>query len=335
MRLLDRLGEALRILQIRMRRLPPQQIGITRIGQAARDAVIQTRARLQSIKALWRAVLAVDERMIPFVDVGGDQLRAFGVRAGHRQRRRATDIGRQARGDQIALMRLGRDQHLAAQVPALLLGGQLVLEVHAGGARLDKGLHDLEAVQGAAETGLRIRHDGGEPVALGAPLRMLDLVCALKRAVDAPTKLGGGVRRIQGLVRIHGARRIGVGRHLPARQIDGLQARPDHLHGLVSGHGAQCIDEGFGVQQLPQAVCAALRQSVGDRNRAAKPQHVLGRIWPLDPVEAARRRGHEVGECGHGRLLAGRSVVASLEENTPLSQPIQHPSAIKGHQASS
>ena len=35
-------------------------------------------------------------------------------------------------------MRLGRDQNLAAQVAALLLGRQLILEVDAGRARLDQ-----------------------------------------------------------------------------------------------------------------------------------------------------------------------------------------------------
>ena len=58
----------------------------------------------------------------------------------------------------------GRDQHLAAQVAALLLGRELVLEVHAGGAGLDHGLHQLERVERAAEAGLGVGDDRREPV---------------------------------------------------------------------------------------------------------------------------------------------------------------------------
>ena len=59
---------------------------------------------------------------------------------------------------------LGRDEDLAAQVAALLLGRELVLEVHAGGARLDHGLHQLEGVERAAEAGLGVGDDRREPV---------------------------------------------------------------------------------------------------------------------------------------------------------------------------
>ncbi len=53
-----------------------------------------------------------------------------------------------------------------------------------GGAGLDIGLHDLEAVQGPAEAGLGVGDDRDEPVAGGAALGMLDLVGALEGAVD-------------------------------------------------------------------------------------------------------------------------------------------------------
>ena len=57
---------------------------------------------------------------------------------------------------------------------------ELVLEMDAGDARLDIGLHDLEAVQRPAEPGLGIGDDRREPVALRAALDMLDLVGALR-----------------------------------------------------------------------------------------------------------------------------------------------------------
>jgi hypothetical protein len=62
---------------------------------------------------------------------------------------------------------------------------ELVLEVHAGGARLDHGLHQLEGVERPAEAGLGVGHDGREPVALAPPSAVLDLVGALQRLVDA------------------------------------------------------------------------------------------------------------------------------------------------------
>ena len=57
-----------------------------------------------------------------------------------------------------------RDQHLAAQMAALLFGGELVLEVHAGGAGLDHRLHQFERVQRAAEAGLGVGDDRRDPV---------------------------------------------------------------------------------------------------------------------------------------------------------------------------
>ncbi|MMZ69134.1 hypothetical protein D1872_319150 [compost metagenome] len=54
---------------------------------------------------------------------------------------------------------LARHQHLATHVAALLDGGELIFEVHTGGARFNHPLHQLEGVQHAAETGFGIRDD--------------------------------------------------------------------------------------------------------------------------------------------------------------------------------
>src|SRR3546814_8097324 len=64
----------------------------------------------------------------------------------------------------------------SSDLAAFLLGGELVLEMDPGGARLDIGLHDLEAVQRAAEARLGIGDDRNEPVASSAAFHMLDLV---------------------------------------------------------------------------------------------------------------------------------------------------------------
>jgi hypothetical protein len=235
----------------------------------------------------------LEERSVALVDVRGDQPGRLRVGAGHDQGGDAHDVGGQARGGQVALVRRRRDQHLAAQVAALLLGRQLVLEVDRRGARLDEGLHDLEAVQRPAEAGLGVGHDRREPVALGAAFGVFDLVGALERAVDPAAQLRGGVAGIERLVRVHGRGRVGVRRHLPAGKVDRLQAGADHLHRLVAGHRAQRVHERLLAQQLPQLVGAALGQGVRYGEGAAQAQHVGGGVGPLHPVEAARGRGRD------------------------------------------
>jgi hypothetical protein len=97
------------------------------------------------------------------------------------------EAGRDERADELA----GRDEHLAAHVAALLLAGELVLEVHARGAGLDHRLHQLVGVERAAEAGLGVGHDRRQPVAPSLALGVLDLVGAQQRLVDARTTTAG------------------------------------------------------------------------------------------------------------------------------------------------
>ena len=106
-----------------------------------------------------------DELVISFVDVAREQRRAERVRAGHDHRRDVADVRRETSGRKGADELPRRDENLAAEVPALLLRGELILEVDAGGARLDHRPHELECVQGAAEARLGIGDDRREPVA--------------------------------------------------------------------------------------------------------------------------------------------------------------------------
>ena len=62
---------------------------------------------------------------------------------------------------------------------------------------------------------------------------------------------------------------VGVGRHLPAAEVDGVEAGLHLLHGLVAGQRAQRVDEGLGIAQRPQLLCAALGQRVLDLDAAA------------------------------------------------------------------
>jgi hypothetical protein len=57
-------------------------------------------------------------------------------------------------------------------------------------ARLDVTLHDLVGIQRPAEARFRVGNDRHEPIALRAAFRMLDLVGARQRLVDAAAELG-------------------------------------------------------------------------------------------------------------------------------------------------
>lgn len=52
--------------------------------------------------------------------------------------------------------------------------------------------------------------------------------------------------------------------YLPAGAVDGLEACPHHLHGLVAAQCSQGRHEGLAVQQVPELVGAHRRQGVGD-----------------------------------------------------------------------
>ncbi len=201
-------------------------------------------------------------------------------------------------------MRLGRNQHLAAEMAAFLFRCELVLEVNAGRTRFDEGLHDLEGVERSAETCLGVRHDRREPGVdrQAVAFRRFDLVGALQRAVDALGEFRGSIGGVKRLVGIHGGRRVGIGRDLPARQVDRLQAGAHHLHGLIARQRAERVHEVLLVDELPQAVRAVLGQAVADLNRTAQALHILGRIWAFDTVEPALRSGrNEVVKIGHRR----------------------------------
>ena len=273
-----------------------------REGEPARDAMVEAGAVLEAEEALGRP-LAGEERPVALVDVGGDQLGALGVGAGDEDGRDAADVGGEPRGVEVADRGLGRDQHLAAEVAALLLGRELVLEVNAGGACLDIGLHDLEAVQGPAEARLGVGDDRREPVALGSAFRMLDLVGALEGAVDPLGKLGPGVRRIERLVGIHRAGGVGVRGHLPAGQIDRLEARrgPSASPGCRSSRRAR--GRARPAAAIPTSLSAPRRASVCSIGNEPRRRSTSSALYgPLDPVEPAGRSGNHDTKISHERI---------------------------------
>ena len=145
--------------------------------------------------------LAGEELVVALVDVAREERRRERVGARDEDRRHVEHVGGEPRGDERADELARRHEHLAAEVAALLLRRELVLEVHAGGAGLDERLHQLERVQRAAEAGLRVGDDRREPVRAVLALGRVDLVGAEERVVDALDERGRAVRRVQALVR--------------------------------------------------------------------------------------------------------------------------------------
>jgi hypothetical protein len=238
-------------------------------------------AWLQAIEAL-RCALAGQELAVALVDVGRDEPGAFRIGARHDNGRHAADVGREPRRIQIALVRGARDEHLAAEMAAFLLGCQLILEMHSGSPGLDVRLHDLVGVERPSETRLGICNDWGKPVVLSISLGMLDLIGAGEGAVDTPAQLGPGARGVETLIRKHCTCRVVVRGDLPAGEVDALQTSSDHLHRLISCRCAQRGDERPTVEKVPESIRAGLSQGVPDGKRAAQPEHILRRVGPVD-----------------------------------------------------
>jgi hypothetical protein len=170
--------------------------------------------------------------------VGEQQISGIGIGTRDHHGRHIEHVGRETRRHQLVDALLGRDQHLAAEVAALLGGGQLVLEMHAGGAGADQRLGQLKGVQIAAEAGFGIGDDRHQPVDIFLAFHVMDLIRAQQGVVDALDHFGHRVDRVQTLVRVHLSGGVRIARHLPTRAIDRLKSGLHRLDRLVSGHAA-------------------------------------------------------------------------------------------------
>ena len=123
-------------------------------------------------------------------------------------------------------------------------------------------LINSKTLSGPPKPGFRIGHDGEKPIDLRVAFGVRDLVRALQRLVDPFHYRGDAVRRIEALVGIHLSREIGVGRDLPAAEVDRLQTGARLLHRLVAGERTERRDEGLGVEQVPELFRAAPGEGV-------------------------------------------------------------------------
>ncbi len=225
-----------------MRRFAPQQIGIWGVGNRAIDRHLEPAGH--AIESFGRA-FASQEAAITGVNIARDQPGRVGVGPRDQDRRHVENVGRQPGRGQRADEVRRRHQHFSAQVAALFLAGQLILEMHGRGARLDHPLHQLEGVQGAAETGLGIGHDRQEIILVAASLGVLNLVGPAKGIIDPPHDVRHAVGRIKALIRIHLAGVVRIGRDLPAAEIDRLQAGLGHFDRLVAGQRTNACTYGL------------------------------------------------------------------------------------------
>ena len=234
--------------------------------------------------------MAGQERLVGVVDVTRQQGRAQRVRSRHQDSRDPRDVRSEPCGRECADEVTRRHENLAAEMAALLLRRELVLEMDAGRPGFDHRPHQLVRAERPAESGLGVGHDREQPVAVRASLRARDLIGAQERVVQALDQRGRAVGGIEALVRVRVAGEIRIRGDLPPREVDRLEAGPRHLHRLVSGDGPERGDVVARSQEAPQAVGAAARERVLHRHRAAEPVDVVGGIRPADPAPAWRSR---------------------------------------------
>ena len=79
--------------------------------------------------------------MVTLIDIAGQQLGRISVGPAQQDGGDALDVGGETGGVQRANVLRDRHQHLAAEMAALLLRGELILEMHPGGTGLDHCLH--------------------------------------------------------------------------------------------------------------------------------------------------------------------------------------------------
>ncbi len=301
--------------EIGRRRLAPNQIRVRRIREAARDGRLD--AALQVEEAFGRTVLRRDERQVALVDVARDELRAVGVRARDEDRRHVVDVRGEASRDERANELRRRHEHFAAHVSALLLARELILEMHARGARFDHALHQLVRVERPAEPGFRVREDWGEPVMIVFAFAVLDLIRAKQRRVDAANDVRYAVDRVEALVGIHASRGVRIGGDLPAREINRLEPRAHLLNRLVSRERAERGDVRLFVEERPQALGAEARKRVFYMDRSAEARHVGLRIRPHDSLKTTIRDETRKRNCGaHGSSPEVRRSYAGSVRNS-------------------
>jgi hypothetical protein len=177
-----------------------------------------------------------------------------------------------------------RNQDFAAEMTAFLLGRKLVLKVNTSRTRFNHRFNQLEDVQAAAESCLRIGHNRRHPVRTGSTLMMIDLISTEQCVINTPDYRWYTICRIETLVRVHLFRKIGIRGYLPSTEINRLQSCSDLLHCLIPRQRTKRPNCRLRIEQSPEPFGASPRQRKFYPDRAAKPVDILLRVGPGDSL---------------------------------------------------
>jgi len=163
--------------------------------------------------------------------------------------------------------------------------------MHATSTGLDHGLHQFKRVEYATETSFCVGHDGREvvDVVFAASVNafgVLDFISTAEGVVDGFNDFWHRVHGVQRLVGVHAGIGVVVSSNLPARQVDGLHASLDLLHGLTTGQCAEAVHIVFGVQQIPQLFGATTGHGVLNGKRTAQTNNISSAVTALDAFPA-------------------------------------------------
>ena len=244
-----------------------------------------------------------DEGLVALVAAPVEQAGRLGVGAGHDDAGDAHHVELEAGRVEALDLLVGRDQHLAALVAALLLPRLLVLDVVAGHAGLHEPPDQVADVGVAAVAGVGVGDDErgvvhlGGPVALGGghagPQEPLVAVGGEQGPHHGRGLVGHPAQGVAGQVGAGVLLLIALGRSGPAAQVDALNAGPLHGHGLARRVGAEGGDGPPGVEQLPEAGVEPLGRVAGHGvvgpDGAALLHHLTGRVQPPQPGKPGPR----------------------------------------------
>ena len=242
---------------------------------------------------------AEQERLVALVGAALDEVGRLGVGAGHDDARHPHDVELEACGVEPLDLLVGRHQHLAALMAALLGARPLVLDVVAGHAGLDEAADQVADVRISTVAGVGVGDDErpvvdrgrGRPLLFGhlQPQEVLVAVGGEQGPHQAGGLVGHLAQRIAGEV---GAGVLGdrsLGRGGPAAEVDALDAHSLHGHGLAGGVRPEGGDALLLGEQLAQPLVEGLgglaRDGVVDRDGAALLDDLPRAVEAGDPLE--------------------------------------------------
>ena len=301
----DRLGEHSGLVEVGRRGLAPEHVGERRVREPARDRRLDP-ARGPSKKP--RRALARHERSVAVVDVAREQGRASAsvratstvgtpsdVRRQTRRRERADELVGRARAP------CPRDDRTSSRSRADPRSGRRRRPPRSSPSSSRTRSARRRSPASASATIGAIQYVPVSPSAHA--IWSARCSALLIRRTTAGTLFAG----IEGLIRIRLPGEVRVRCDLPAREVDRLQAGLHHLDGLAAGERAEGGNELLRRHEAPQPLGAEPRERVLDRDRAPQPDHVLGRVHPIDAAPP-RARPQCVERLSASRLIRSSCV---------------------------